>query len=362
ELAALAEVARPGSGVVLVAEGPIPGAVWRLAAVEDGYARLEPLGLDVRVAGLAGALETNVGDLDEDAIAAAAGLLAAASHDEDVAPLVEITAEPPRRARPPRRRDHDVWVKVLGPVEICGWAKPVGSRRKYEEVVAYLATHEGPVRGERLRAAVWPETDLDPKSFREAISRVRAHLGREARHLPEARAGAYHLADSVGCDWAWFQALSAAAARSSPSEAMALWREALELVRGEPFGGGLEEARPYLWAYSELLVYEMQVAITKAADALAELALAHDDPEMALWATGQGHLATPSQLSLFDWQMRAAAHRGDRDGLNLAFRSRRQVEQSLDAGADVPPEVVELYERLQREIMANSHAGAASRP
>ena len=364
ELGRMAEVARPGSGVVLVAPGPVAGATWRLVVVDDGHARLEPLGLVVRASGAPAAIETEVGDLDPDAIDAAAGLLSAASHDDDVAPPadtepVDIATEAaPRRPSSPRRRSYDVWVSVLGPVQTSGWAKAVGARSKFEEVLAYLATHRQPVPGEDVRANVWPDTDLDPKSFRQAMSRLRACLGREAGHLPNAVAGAYPLGESVGCDWTWFGELSAAAAaQADPAEAIALWREALELVRGQPFGGGLDAGRPYGWAYSEFLVYDMQREITRAADALASLALANDDPDTTRWAVRQGHLATPGQLSLFDWEMRVARHRLDADALRLARNARRRAEQELDPGADLPAETVALYERLLAEITSQTAHG-----
>lgn len=365
ELGCMAEAARPGSGVVLVAPGPVAGATWRLVVVDDGHARLEPLGLVVRASGAPAPIQTEVGDLDPDIIAAAAGLLSAASHDDDIAPVVDAsppadvaTEVTPRRVATLRRRPYDVWVSVLGPVQTSGWAKAVGQRSKFEEVLAYLATHRRPVPGEDVRAAVWPDTDLDPKSFREAMSRVRACLGREAGHLPNAVAGAYPLGESVGCDWPWFLELSAAAAaHSDPAEAIALWREALELVRGQPFGGGLEAGRPYGWAYSEFLVYDMQREITTAADALAGLALANDDPDTTRWAVRQGHLATPGQLSLFDWEMRVARHRLDADALKLARNARRRAEQELDPGADLPAETVALYERLLAEITEQAAPG-----
>ena len=68
-------------------------------------------------------------------------------------------------------------------------------------------------------------------------------------------------------------------------------------------------------AWSEQLVYEMQGAITRAADALGAMAPAQDDLTLPCGATRQGLLAMPEQLSLFDWEMRVAAHRHDLDGL-----------------------------------------------
>lgn len=121
-------------------------------------------------------------------------------------------------------------------------------------------------------------------------------------------------------------------------------------MRGQPFGGGLVEAGPYGWAYSEGLVYDMQREITLAADALAELALDNDDPKTTQWAVRQGHLATPGQLTLFDWEMRVARHRLDEEGLKLAYQARRVAQHVIDPAENVPAETVALYERLQAEI------------
>ncbi len=365
---ALGEVvalARPGSGIAVLARGPIPGARWRLSVVPEGFARLEgPTGLDVHELRATGweppVVETDVGDLDQAAIDGAASLLSAASHDDDVAPVVHLDGE---GARPTQRcgsRDYDVWVDVLGPVEVSGWAEPVGRRRKLEELVVYLATHERPVPAERLRCAVWAEVEVTSKTFVQAMSRARRHLGGQA-FLPEAAGGAYRLGPGVGCSWSAFKELTGAAgaaARSDPDQAMALWRQALSLVRGEPFAGVTKGS--YIWAWSEGLAYEMQVAITRAADALGTLALAQDDPDTAEWAVRQGLLAMPTQLSLFDWEMRVAAHRNDLDGLNAAFAARRRAEEALDPLAEVPPETVKLFETLVAHVRGQRRSKVGS--
>jgi hypothetical protein len=358
-------VARPGFGITVLARGPIPGARWRLHVVAEGFARLEgPTGLDVHELRATGweppVVETDVGDLDQAAIHGAASLLSAANHDDDVAPVVHLDGDGPRPTLPCGREGYDVWVDVLGPVEVSGWAEPVGRRRKLEELVVYLATHELPVPGERLRCAVWAEVEVASKSFIQAMSRARRHLGGQA-HLPEASGGAYRLGPDVGCSWWAFKELTGAAgaaARSDPDQAMALWRQALSLVRGEPFAGVTKGS--YIWAWSEGLAYEMQVAITRAADALGTLALAQDDPDTAEWAVRQGLLAMPTQLALFDWEMRVAAHRNDLDGLNAAFAARRRAEEALDPLAEVPPETVKLFETLVAHVRGQRRSKVGS--
>ena len=351
DLERLAAVASPGSGVAVLAAGPVPAAPWRLVIVPDGFARLEPLGLDVRVAGLADGLETSVAHLEEAAIAGATSLLASASHDDDVAPVVELgTAEPPRRLSGRRSRP-GVWVAVLGPVEVTGWALPIRERRKLAELVAYLAVHGTPLPGEKMRCAVWPDEEITYGTFKQAVSRARRHLGTDAAgspHIPEAVNGHYCLGPGVGCDWCWFRDLVEAAARATGADAIALYREALELVRGEPFANVAKGT--YVWAWSEQHVYDMQVAITKAADTLSRLALDAGDADTAAWATHQGRLADPAQLSLFDWDMHVAHRRRDVDGLHRAYKARRRAQTLADPLSEVPRETVELYERLLADL------------
>jgi hypothetical protein len=364
-LGEVADRARPGSGIAVLARAPVPGARWRLHVVPEGFARLEgPTGLDVHELRATGweppAVETDVGDLDQAAIHGAASLLSAANHDADVAPVVDLDGEGPRAVQRCGPEDYDVWVDVLGPVEVSGWAEPVGRRRKLEELVVYLATHELPVPAERLRCAVWAEVEVASKSFIQAMSRARCHLGGQS-HLPEASGGAYRLGPGVGCSWSAFKELTGAAgaaARTDPDQAMALWRQALSLVRGEPFAGVTKGS--YIWAWSEGLAYEMQVAITRAAYALGTLALAQDDPDTAGWAVRQGLLAMPTQLSLFDWEMRVPAHRNDLDGLNAAFAARRRAEEALDPLADVPPETVKLFETLVAHVRGQRRSKVGS--
>jgi len=213
---------------------------------------------------------------------------------------------------PPGPGDVGVWVGVLGPVEVNGLPGELGDRHKLTEVLVYLATHgERPVRGEALMCACWPERDIASTTFNQAISRLRRHLGTAdsgERRLP-ADGGAYRLGPDVGCDWTTFRALVKQAKTAEPSVAVTAYREALSLVRGEPFaavGRGT-----YSWAWSEQLVYEIERAVVQAALALGELALSEDDAETARWAAVQGRAASPFEPSLFEIQIRAAEQTGD---------------------------------------------------
>ena len=208
--------------MAVVAAGPLPGARWRLVVAHGGAAVLEPVGLRVRAAGVDAALAVDQGGLDEAAIAGSAALLSMASEEDDVAPAVEAAdVEAAATASADvvyPEGEYDVWVAVLGPVEVSGWAEPIGKAKRLAEVVVYLATHPGhPVPGDSLRAACWPNEEIAYKSFKEAVSRARRHLGSDAegnRHLPDAEGSAYRLGPGVGCDWVAFQALVAEAERA----------------------------------------------------------------------------------------------------------------------------------------------------
>lgn len=178
------------------------------------------------------------------------------------------------------------------------------------------------------------------------MSRARRHLGVDAagqRHLPIGRGG-YRLGPGVACDWVRFSDLVATAEGSALEHAIGLYRQALGLVRGEPFADVAKGT--YVWAWSEGLVYEMQLAVAKAADALGQLALGAGDPETARWATRQGLLVSPAQQSLFRVEMRAAAALGDIEAMERSYQAAHRAQQWLDPLTGVPEETAELYKHL----------------
>ncbi len=356
---AMAQLAAdPGSGVVVIAPGPLVGARWRLFVAGDGTATLEPLGLSVLVAGVEAPLEVTQ-TLDEGAIEGATSLLASASDTADVAPVVELDPGATARRALPRRDRFELWVSILGPhPEVSGWTTDIGQRKKLAELVVYLAVHdERPVPCERLRLACWPDREVSYDTFKETVSRVRKHLGNHGdgrRHLPPAASNAYRLGPSVGSDWSCFKALVAAAARAPAREAMRLYREALEMVQGEPFAEVVKGT--YVWAESEMLVHTIPLAVSDAAASLGELALANGNPELAHWASVQGLLVSPCQQSLFRVDMRAAAERGDAEGIDRALRAATRAHQSVDPETEVPAETLELYRQLTGQHRARREA------
>ena len=411
----LAVIAAARTGVALVGAGPLPGAEWQLVVGTGGTAVLKPLGLDVLLAGVddvadvvderdGGAsvvVETSdemgpatvrspsgliddgpavvvadQGGLDEAVIATAVNALATVAELDDVAAPIPFAA--PTGGRRPglrRRVDCEVWVSILRRApEVTGWAKEPKGRRKLVEVLVYLAVYAPKrlVPAGELRTHCWPAQlasarpgererlqEVSADTFHQAVSRLRKQLGEGASgwHLPMAVDGAYGIGAGVGCDWTLFQSLTAAAeaaSRHDTAKAIALYREALELVEGEPFADVPRGS--YAWADSEHLVTDIRLAVTRAAHELAEVAMA-TEPETALWATQRGLLLLPTQLGLFDTWMTAAGALGDVDGIEQGLQAKCWAHEQLDPESGVPPETMQLYRHLMSQVTERRMVG-----
>jgi DNA-binding SARP family transcriptional activator len=159
---------------------------------------------------------------------------------------------------------------------------------------------------------------VNAKSLRNTVSLLRKALGHDL--VPDAQKGSgYRLAAGVLCDWTIFsdRVLSA----KGPQEIEEL-RCALSLVRGAPFEGVAPGS--FTWAWTELFVSRMEVAIASAARRLGELALAQNDLELSTWAALQGLSATPYDRELWATYLNASARSG-RDALERSWKSARAV-------------------------------------
>jgi DNA-binding SARP family transcriptional activator len=213
-------------------------------------------------------------------------------------------------------------VRVLGPVEVVGW-RETPSRRLVTELACFLALHaERNVSGEEIRAALWPgdlgATEVNAKSLRNTVSLLRKALGHDL--VPEAQKGSgYRLANGVTNDWTIFSDLVESARGDHETEQL---RQALSLIRGAPFEGVAPGS--FTWAWTELFVSRMEVAISSAAKRLGDLALAENDPELSIWAALQGLSGTPYDLDLWATHLNASARSG-RDALERSWKSARAV-------------------------------------
>jgi hypothetical protein len=156
-----------------------------------------------------------------------------------------------------------------------------------------------------------PETSA--KSVRTYMSELRRSLG--AQHVPSARGAGYRLGESVSTDWDAFVDLVAQRPVDVDDQLQALI-DALHLVRGRPFAG-----TDYAWVHSELLVSEMEVAISDAARRLGKIATASDRnlESIAYFAGRRAALACPYDIGLWEMAMEGAAA-FDRDELVRTWR------------------------------------------
>ena len=344
------------AGVAAVTAGPVPDAPWRLTIDPDGRAQLYPLDLVLVAAGI-----------DDDAVAATTALLTDTLDDQDTIDTPEPAAEDdqPERApvassgngHHPRVEDTidriltppPVEVRVLQPAPtVDGWQTDDPVRAKSTEMVVYLAVHDQPVRTDRLWHDLWP-TDVAYTTFKTAVTRTRSALGADStgiRHLREAVDGTYRLSSEIGCDWTRFQELIAAAGTAPDQEAVELLTAGLRLVTGRPFSAAPKGH--YGWAEVDGTVTAIEVAVADAAHRLGQLALARHDADLASWAAGQGLLATPEQLSLFETEMLARGIAGDIGGIKRAYTAAQRVVCDLDALDSVPASTVDAYEQAMR--------------
>jgi Bacterial transcriptional activator domain len=236
-------------------------------------------------------------------------------------------------------------VRVLGPVEVEGGAKPLVG--KSLELVVYLACHPEGVSVDRLKAALWPERVPRPQTWMNRVSSCRQLLGTSGDGeflLPHFDGQIARLSPLVHND----AGLIEAALRESdadPQLAMAVLREALALVRGRPF----DAPSGYEWAYSELHVAHAERVVVDAAHRLAALALGVGEWRVALWASEQGLLVAVCDESLYQDRMRALHAGGDVRGVDAAMR-----DLLAAVGAEAPEGVlhsdtVELYEQLRAQ-------------
>ena len=260
----------------------------------------------------------------------------------------------------------EVVVRVLGPVEVVGAARPF--RRAWcLDLVAYLALHPAGARADAWVTALWPDR-VPPDATRfSTISDARRALGRASDgsdHLPRS-VGRLTFATTVTTDWAQFRSLAAARGPGAP----AAWRAALELVRG-PLLGGLRSTD---WAVLEGLAAEMEGAIVQLALDLAEHDLARRDGRGAERALRRGLLASPYDERLYRLLFLAADCQGNPSGVESAMCELvRLVSGELGGRAQVlcgpedparwvHPETLAAYRSVSRRSMLQPSVGQVRR-
>jgi DNA-binding SARP family transcriptional activator len=243
----------------------------------------------------------------------------------------------------------EVVVRVLGPVEIVGAARPF--RRAWcTELVTYLALHPEGASTDAWTTALWPDRLASEATRFSTVSEARRGLGRASDgsdHLPHG-VGRLRLTSTVTTDWAQFRSLAAA---RGPG-ALAAWTAALELVRGAVLGG----LRASDWTVLEGLSSAMEGAVVELAIDAAEQLLAVADGRGAERLLRRALRVAPYDERLYRLLFAAADRQGNPSAVEstmnelvqLLSGERRAVVRSpscrrADLDEWVHPETVAAY-------------------
>ena len=226
----------------------------------------------------------------------------------------------------------DPSIRVLGPVEVHGWASEP-DRGVLEELLCFLVLHgPRPMSGDQIQAALRPLNGALPevsrKTFHTYLSGLRKAIG--PGHLPDANAGGGYQIVGVASDWATFEALAYEADCTEGEEAISHRRGAMALVRGVPFEG--VTGGQYEWVFNEQLASAMIAAIARCALRLADDLFEAGDYTGVDDAVRAGLRAAPDDADL--WRLGAQALAARQEGRAL----RRHL---ADAARHLEPEEME---------------------
>jgi DNA-binding SARP family transcriptional activator len=281
--------------------------------------------------------------------------------DEIGAPTARIAAVPHVAVN--QRGPHEpgrVEVRLLTAVpRIDGLADelPPKRARRATELVAYLALHHpDPVTSDRLRTRVLGSADADAaaKTLFNTVGAGRRAMGRDPSgelYLPPAtKSGQYRVSPLVTVDVTRATALVAAAdAAADVDMSIALLREALDLVEGEPLAGTLTG---YAWWGAEGHERRISTELVDGACRLARLAAGSGYFDLARWAVEQARLVEPYSEALSRVAMEVAAKTGDAGRLRREWVECQRRVDELDPGS-LPSESTErLYAELRRQVPA----------
>jgi hypothetical protein len=221
-------------------------------------------------------------------------------------------------------------------------------------MLVYLAVHRR-ASSDQLMDAVWNGAIIPDKTFWNTVASARSAAGRDAdgeHNLRFVDGNFYELSPAVGLDYERFRRHHGAARRAVPrSTKLELYRKALDVVRGRPFDGALDE---YQWAHASVLVATMSAEIADAAHEMADLCLDRNDTAGVRWAVAKGLAAGPGNEQLIRDLMLAADLDGNPTGIEqiVAEYMRSSLDDVDDGTLDerdvLHPETYALLERLRR--------------
>ena len=355
DLDRLATLVQPRCGVAVVFPAAQTKEHWSLSVNDTAF--LRPHGFELTPLDLPEALLESVDVLLADAtLGDAESALLGQAHDL-AAPEGPIYLPESRTSGVDAVEEPEVEIRVLGPVQVHG--VPPINRRRTVELIAHLALHPNGVTGSQLKTAIWPDTIPSQDTFNVTVHRARSGLGvtRDGtHHLPHAvtNGSSYSLGAHVTSDLARFTDL-AVRSRSAidPAEEAKLLRQALELLRGQPFEG----SQGYEWAYTEGIVVEAEALIADTAHRLAQLALASGDAALATWAATKGLMAVPGSEPLYRDRMEAAHLNGDPAAVDRIVDELCRYVETLDPLDDLHPDTIALWRQVGRPSSSRSPEG-----
>ena len=240
-----------------------------------------------------------------------------------------VVAEPEEHPRPSGARPV---LNVLGAREVLG-LEIDASWALLTELFTYLVFHaHRHLKAAQIAIGLRPsgERDLDEKTVRNALTRLRRSVGVE--HLPEGTSEGY-LIEGIESDWFTFQRRTRQADTTGGEEAIALRKEALALVRGAPFADVNDE-----WIDAERIRSQMTVAIVRCAERLGTDLFEAARPAEAEEAAAAGLLGAIRHYVLWELGAWAIGDQSDRGRLELWMR---------DAKANLDEED---FARLERSV------------
>jgi DNA-binding SARP family transcriptional activator len=185
-----------------------------------------------------------------------------------------------------------------------------------------------------------PDHPKPTDSLRQLIVRTRRQLGRAAdgrEWIEHLGAGQYALHPDSRFDWHEFEALTAEGMRSRDAGRL---RDALRLIRGQPFTGC------YHWSLDLALIETVRAQIVDAAQMLAGLELAAGDWAAAARAARTGLAGDSGAEQLWRALMRAEHAAGNLTGVREAWSRCLDEIAEIAADGEPHPETAALYHQL----------------
>lgn len=237
-----------------------------------------------------------------------------------------LSAEPPA---------FDVLVRLLGAITVEG-GRPL--KPKATAVVAYIAMNRS-VTTERLEEACWfgSEGVTHIKRVHDTMTEARAALG--SQHLPANRTGTYDAGPRLRTDIELFEWHVKRATHLDPTEAVAHYRAALDLVTGKPFTYTNGSRRSYGWVDYEHLESTWEQRVAGTAQACAALYLDLGEPGEAIAMLRQIVQAIPLNSAVVESLMRAHLANDDRAAAERVYKEHVAALDQAKLGD--PPDSIE---------------------